>query len=220
MGLEAFIIAAFQFVISLWRAAADGFHRRRQSASGRLNHILSMKENVNARLWAVLDETNGDAIVRELRRMDAYPDIDESLRSTSPWFKVELKGGYHAGIEVFLSIEQVSIRDGIARPTTLDDPDGESVFVVGRIPYIAIEGIDWTGDEYYGFAHIYCRFRIGWGRGPYESVVLYETEPGELFGRPFYRRIENVEWKPKRRSLPRRWRDRREERKQDREATR
>jgi hypothetical protein len=217
MGLEAFIIAAIQFAISLWRAALDGFGWRHRSAGARLQHILSMKEEVDRHLWKVLAETNGDAIIRELRRMDSYPEVDESLRSTSPWFKVELKGTYHAGIEVFLSIEEVRIRDGVARPTTGTDPEAEPVLVVGRIPYLTIEGIDWKGDEFYGFTHIYCRFRPGWGRGPYESIVLYEVERLELMGRPFWRRIEDVRWKPRRRSLPGRWRDRRELRKQDAE---
>jgi hypothetical protein len=79
---------------------------------------------VNTHLWRILEETNGDAIIRELRLMYAYPAIDESLRSTSPWFKVELKGTYYAGIEVFLSIEQAKIADGVARPTSVDDPEG------------------------------------------------------------------------------------------------
>jgi hypothetical protein len=43
---------------------------------------------VAERLPAILSQTNGEAIIRELRRKDTYPDIDDSLRGISPWFKL------------------------------------------------------------------------------------------------------------------------------------
>ncbi len=217
MGVETLVIGLLQFLASIVRFVSDGWQRRRRSAAGRLQHILAMKREVNDRLWKVLAETNGDAIIRELRRKDSYPDVDESLRSTSRWFKVELKGTYHAGIEVFASVENVVIRDGVARRADSDDSQAQGAYVVGRIPYEAIEGIDWEGDEYYGFTHIYCRFRVGRRRGPYEEAVLYEIEAHELSnGHKFHERLEGVRWKPKRRGLVRRWRDRRELRRMDR----
>jgi hypothetical protein len=211
MGIETVVIGTLQFLASLVRSIIDGWHGRRRSASGRLQHILAVKKEVNERLWKVLSETNGDAIIRELRRKDTYPELDESLRSVSPWFKVELKGTYHAGIEVFTSVQNVTIRNGIARRADPTDPTAETVYIVGRIPYEAIEGIDWEGDEYYGFTHIYCRFRVGSRRGPYAEVILYDIEAHELGnGHKFYERLEGVTWKPKRRGLARRWLDRRE----------
>jgi hypothetical protein len=175
-----------------------------------------VKKETNEKLWTILAETNGDAIIRELRRKDSYPAIDESLRSISPWFKVELKGTYHRGIEVITSVESVVIADGVARRADSTELAAQTVYVVGRIPYEAIEGIDWEGDEFYGFTHIYCRFRVGGRRGPYEEVVLYEIEGHEIgAGHKFHERLEGIRWKPKRRGLLRRWLDRRELRKMD-----
>ena len=47
-----------------------------------------MKGNVLEQFPEVLPpRTNGDAIVRELRGKDTYPDLDKSLRGISLWFK-------------------------------------------------------------------------------------------------------------------------------------
>jgi hypothetical protein len=115
MGIETLAIGLLQFFASRVRFISDGWKRRRRNAAGRLRHNLAVKKEVNEKLWKVLAETNGDAIIRELRRKDSYPAIDESLRSISPWFKVELKGTYHRGIEVITSVESVVIADRVAR---------------------------------------------------------------------------------------------------------
>jgi len=54
--------------------------------------------------------THGEAIVRDLKRMDVYPELSPS-RGISPWFKVEIKGLYHRGLEVFLSMPSRVIFD-------------------------------------------------------------------------------------------------------------
>jgi hypothetical protein len=209
VGLEL-LIGLVQSAVSVLRFAADWWDRRRRSPAELLRHSLALKTEVNGKLWRLLDETNGDAIIRELRRKDSYPDVDESLRSISPWFKVELKDTYHAGIEVVTAIEHVVIEDGVARRAAdPNDSRGQNVLVVGRIPYTSIEGIDWEGDEFYGFTHIYCRFRIGRRRGPYAETVLYQKGARDLGGRTYYEPLEGIRWKPKRRRLLRRWLDRR-----------
>ena len=217
MGAESLLIGLIQFAVSALRFVTDSWDRYRRTPSERLRHSLALKKEVNGKLWKVLAETNGEAIIRELRRKDSYPEIDENLRSVSQWFKVELKGTYHAGIEVFTSIQHVLIEQGVARRVAdANDPAGQTVYVVGRIPYAAIEGIDWEGDEYYGFTHIYCRFRIGRRLGPYASTVLYEVPARDLGeGRKYYERLEGVRWKPKRRRLLGRWIDRRALRKME-----
>jgi hypothetical protein len=215
MGLEIFI-GLFQFAVSVLRFLGDWWDRRRRSPAELLRRSLEVKEEVSGKLWTILAETNGDAIIREVRRKDSYPDLDNSLRSISPWFKVELKGTYHAGIEVFTSVQHVKIEGDVARPADdPNDPAGETVFIIGRIPYSAIEAIDWEGDEFYGFTHIYCRFRVGRRRGPYAETLLYRTEPHDLAGRKFYERLDGIQWKPKRRRLLRRWLDRRALRQMD-----
>jgi hypothetical protein len=202
------------------RAVADWWARRRQDAANRVRHALAVKRDVAEHFPEVLPpKTNGEAIIREIRRKDTYPDLDDSLRGISPWFKVELKGTYHRGVEVITSVQEVLITDGKARPTReVDHPDAQAVWVVGRIPFSAIEAIDWDGDEYYGFTHIYCRFRA-FGRGPYEETVLYDVEEHDLGGgHKYHQRLDDIRWKPKRRTIVGRWRDRRMLRKMDRDA--
>jgi hypothetical protein len=208
VAVATFVLGAVRAAVSTVRWFVDWLAGRGRGAGDRVRHALTIKAAVAERLPEILSQTNGEVIVREIRRKDTYPDPDDSLRGISPWFKVELKGTYHAGIEVFLSIQSVLISDGVAHPTRdTDNPAVQTVFVVGRIPYSAIEVIDWEGDEYYGFTHIYCRFRP-WGRGPYESVLqLYS--PRQDAGRTRYELVEGVRWQPKPRRIVARWRDRR-----------
>ena len=111
--------------------------RRRLGAAERVRHALAVKKEVAEHFPEVLPpKTNGEAIIRELRRKDTYPDLDDSLPGISPWFKVELKGTYYGGVEVITSVEEVLVHDGVGRraPTT-GDPAARTVYVVGRIPF-------------------------------------------------------------------------------------
>ena len=47
------------------------------------------------------DHCRCEAIIRDITRMDEYPDIDPKSKGISPWFKVEVKGLYHKGLEIF-----------------------------------------------------------------------------------------------------------------------
>lgn len=219
-----FLLGVVRTIIAAVRLASDWLTQRSRGAGERLRHVLAMKKEVSEHFPEVLPpQTDGDAIIRELRRKDTYPKFDDRLRGISPWFKVELKGTYYRGVEVFLSVQKALVDDGVARPAyDTDDAQAQTVFEVGRIPYGAIEGIDWEGDEFYGFTHIYCRFR-GWAvrKGPYESVELYERDQRSLGGgRKHYHHLEGVRWKPRRRMLIGRWWDRRTLRKAEREVAR
>ena len=217
MLVEALLLGIARTAVSMVRLVTDWWARRRRGPSERLQRVLATKKEFSDGLPDVLSHTNGDAIIRELRRKDTYPALDDSLRGISPWFKVELKGTYHRGVEVFVAIERVLIEGNVARPAlNPDEPAARNVFVVGRIPYAAIEGIDWDGDEFYGFTHLYCRFRP-FGRGPYESLELYDVPARDRGGgRKYYEHLEGVRWKPKRRTIAGGWRDRRALRKLDR----
>lgn len=123
--------------------------------------------------------TRGDTIIRDVKRMDKYPDIDERGRGISPWFKVELKGVYHRGVEVFLRVETlvyVEESDGW-RFGRHDESGAVNALLVGRIPFDVVRSIDWPGDEHYPFPHIYCDFSKS-NRQPYEELVYYATHEG------------------------------------------
>lgn len=116
-----------------------------------------------------------EAIIRDMSRMDSYPDTDEAKKGISPWFKVEVKGLYHKGVEAFISTPKYIKKDekGDWQFTEHDD-EGEKVlaYPVARIPFDLIEHVSWEGDEYYPFPHIYCRFKAFKGQ-PYESVPFF-----------------------------------------------
>ena len=63
------------------------------------------------------------------------------------------------------------------------------MILAGRIPFENIEAVDWDGDEYYYFPHIYCHFTNR--KEPYESVDYY-TEIQNPHRRPHYSELVNV----------------------------
>jgi hypothetical protein len=136
--------------------------------------------------------------------VDEYPELHNTPWAISPWFKVEGKGLYHRGLEVFLSIQHVVIEGSVGRHPKEGETAGvNKMFVVGRIPFDAIVTIDWEGDEYNPMPHVYCWFDQA--DGPYETIVLYE--PGY---QDHLRLRDDLRYRPPRRSHLRRWRDHRE----------
>lgn len=137
------------------------------------------------------DNLRKDVVIRDVRRVDKYPDIDEDAKGISPWFRLGLIDTYHRGILVAFGwarlIEEPAGRFR-EKQYGVKDEDGIKVILAGKIPFENIESVDFDGDEYYYYPHIYCHFSI---RGePYESVDYYEERqnPG---GRPYYVHIVN-----------------------------
>lgn len=127
--------------------------------------------------------TYGEAIIRDISRMDSYPDIDDKKKGISPWFNVEIKGFYHRGLEVFLRIEYLKQIEREWRYSNHNEEGAKFCYLVGRIPYDVIKNVDWDGDEYYNRPHIYCKFMkknrvpfIGSKREPYEELIYYTKQ--------------------------------------------
>jgi hypothetical protein len=60
------------------------------------------------------------------------------------------------------------------------------VVLVGYVPFENIESVDWHGDEYYGFPHLYCYFDAR-RKEPYEKLAFCEKK--EMNGIPFYTEV-------------------------------
>lgn len=119
-----------------------------------------------------------EAIIRDIKCMDSYPNTNTVEKGISSWFGVEVKGLYHRGIEVFISMPKYIKRDKSGRWSFADDDDTEEkvlAYPVGRIPFDLIEYVNWDGDEYYPSPHIYCRFKALDGQ-PYESIPFFAKE--------------------------------------------
>lgn len=120
------------------------------------------------------DKLRSDVIVRDVHRMDNYPDIDERARGISPWFRAGLIDLYHRGIVVSLQRGRlIQTEEGSWREKDYenDDEEGEKVILAGRMPFENIQAVEWDGDEYYNYPHIYCHFSSR--KTPYESVDYY-----------------------------------------------
>lgn len=150
--------------------------------------VLKRREEFRKEFESKLPQKNRygvhcEAIIRDMKRMDSYPDIDTGKKGISPWFKVEVKGLYHRGVEVFISMPEYIKKDKSGRWKFTDHKDtGEKVlaYPVGRIPFDLIEYVNWDGDEYYPFPHIYCRFKAFKGQ-PYESIPFFAKYEGSEY---------------------------------------
>ena len=65
-----------------------------------------------------------------------------------------------------------------------------TAYKVGRIPFERIASIDWSGDEYYGVPHIYCRFSSP-RKEPYEEIVVCRQQ--EINGTTYYSEIGKLD---------------------------
>jgi hypothetical protein len=127
-----------------------------------------------------------DIIIRDVKRMDDYPNVDEKKKGISPWFRVGLMGTYHKGILVGLRWGKLTSHGENAwKLTDYKSQSGDiKVILIGKIPFESIESVDWKGDEYYYFPHIYCYFDTK-NKEPYEDLTFCEQRcnPGWP---PFY----------------------------------
>jgi hypothetical protein len=135
-----------------------------------------LKVEVESRLqWIDKSTRYGEVIIRDVRRVDEYPNVKEKSKGISSWFRVTLVGTYHRGIQVGLSFYSLKwCPKEESWHLTRDYKASEmNALLVGRIPYDRIVTIDWSGDEYYSEPHIYCLF-TGWRPSPYEELVFCE----------------------------------------------
>jgi hypothetical protein len=129
------------------------------------------------------EKLRNDVVIRDIRRMDLYPEIQES-KGISAWFRVSLIDTYERGIMVGLEWEALIQEAGGYRyvDRAKHEKDGRNLLLTGYIPYENIESVDWDGDHYYDYPHIYCYFSF---KGqPYERLVFCERH--ELDGRHYY----------------------------------
>ena len=136
------------------------------------------------------EQLSHDVIVHDVKRIHEYPDGSPG-KGISPWFRVGLMDTYHEGV-------MLGLRWGRA----VWDPtfekwvfahlgeEGQNFILIGYVPYHRIEWIDWDGDEFYPYTHLYLHFD-GPKKQPYERLALCEKR--ELDGTPYYTEIADYE---------------------------
>jgi hypothetical protein len=116
-----------------------------------------------------------DAIIRDMKRIDNYPDTDNH-KGISPWFRVSLIDTYEKGFMAGLDWKALVTNKETGELRYPDRDKGEkgdiTLMLTGFIPYENVESVDWEGDSYYGYPHIYCYFNFK--REPYERIAFCE----------------------------------------------
>lgn len=128
-----------------------------------------------------------DIIVRDLQRIDRYPDIQDKAKGISPWFKCGLMGTYHRG--VLFGLQWYGMKQKASGKWRLADYKKQeqadlNAIMIGQVKYENIEEIFWNGDEFNNEPHFYCHF-IERNAQPYEKIVFYRKQETQ-HGIPFY----------------------------------
>lgn len=170
--------------------------RRRLSSAEILELRQKWKPLFEKEIWKThAEKLRKDVIIRDMKRLDHYPDVDRKEKGISPWFRIDLMGTYHKGILVGLRWGELTRHGEEGGWRYTNYKAGESgdlkVILIGRIPFENIESVDWDGDEYYYFPHIYCYFDAK-RKEPYEELVFCEQNcpPKRL---PYYVEVASYE---------------------------
>tara|TARA_R110002049_G_scaffold61248_2_gene163390 strand:- start:2946 stop:3548 length:603 start_codon:yes stop_codon:yes gene_type:complete len=129
-----------------------------------------------------------DVIIRRINRAKEYPNLSSKNKGISPWFRADLLETYHRGVKIGLAVESlVEVEGGYRKSRTGENnPDEIKAYLVGKIPYEYIESVNFDGDEFYGYPHIFCHFA---NKGePYEELV-YCIEHDMGHGHTYYSEI-------------------------------
>ena len=123
----------------------------------------------------------GQIIIRDVKRNDMYPKVEERKKGISSWFRVGYLGTYYRGIEVGLGINELIYEEKykawrFAEYKNKEEGGDLNAYIVGLIPFEYIANIDWNGDEYYSCPHIYCHFLSKKGEPKFWSGTITPEE--------------------------------------------
>jgi hypothetical protein len=140
-----------------------------------VNHREEMRKHFQKEVREIrCNNLRSDVIIRHVRRVDSYPETNDQESGISPWFRVSLVDLYHKGILVALQIGTlVDGPDGYRfRDYSIGEEGTLRVYLIGKIPYDVIEAVNFDGDEYYHYPHVFCHFPFN--GEPYEELVFSE----------------------------------------------
>lgn len=185
--LEAsFLSPAYRIVKDIWSAMRG---RKRQLSADEIVQLRQKwKSEIEAKLWDRRREgLRTDIIVRDMKRVDNYPDTEDKKKGASSWFRAGLMGTYHKGVLLGLRWGSLTLDSKIDKYRYTNYKNGEKgdikVILIGYVKYEDIEAVDWEGDEFYGLPHFYCYFNTK-SKEPYERLAYCEQK--HLNDIPFY----------------------------------
>jgi hypothetical protein len=113
-----------------------------------------------------------------------YPNSNEPDENGEyEWFRVEILGLYHSGVEFILMVKQIQVFEDNTWEFVTQNSEikGEkiNVYEIGQINFQDIVDYNLKGDEFYIYPHFFCKFKY---KGtPFEKVYyqnvkkIYET---------------------------------------------
>ena len=147
-----------------------------QSNAEKIRHREQLRKEFEQELLEIRSkDLRTDVIIRDVDRVDGYPNVeDDESEGISAWFRLGLLETYTRGVRVALRIGMLTQCDDGFRYT--DYKNGEKgdvkAYLIGEIPFDSIVTVNWDGDEYYYFPHIYCHFNHN--AEPYERLIFCE----------------------------------------------
>src|SRR5262249_49075588 len=119
-------------------------------------------------------ELRTDVIIRDIKRMDTYPKTRET-KGISAWFRSYVIDTYEKGIMLGLGTHELMYDE--EKDAYYFPPKGQrgntKLMFSGFVPFENIETVDWEGDQYYSYPHIYCYFDQK-DKQPYERLSFCE----------------------------------------------
>lgn len=165
------LIAGLLLIINFWDKIKSLFAPRLQyndKVNKRIELQKEFDEYLIENIWK--KKYRSDVIIRDVKRIDSsYPEAKESKKISS-WFRVGLLDTYHRGILVGLCVSRLTKTPEGVRHLKQDEDEYFSALLVGKIPYYSIEKVNWEGDEYYNYPHIFCYFEHK-NKEPYEELI-------------------------------------------------
>lgn len=183
------LVASFKSAFFPFIGKQKGSKPTFASNAEKIRHREQLRKEFEKELLEIkTKDLRSDIIIRDVDRVDGYPNTDDEDTGISAWFRLGLLETYTRGIRVLLRIGMLTQYENGYRYTDYNSGEKGDIkaFLVGEIPYDSIVTVNWEGDEYYYFPHIYCHFNhVG---EPYERLIFCEkVDMGH--GHSYYKEI-------------------------------
>jgi hypothetical protein len=167
---------------------------------------LKWKPIIDQRLALVQRKGLGrDVTVKDVRRLDQYPNGDKGSKGISPGFRVGLVGTNDRGLLLLLGWHSLSSEaleflklEGIQRQNAQElegrsnAQENANAALIGYVPFEQIVDVDWHGDDYNTRSSLYLHFDAT-REGPYEAIRLCIRKEMQDVGIEWYSEICDVD---------------------------
>lgn len=121
------------------------------------------------------DKLGRDVTVRDIKRLDEYPNIKDEAKGISPWFRAGLVGTNESSILLLLQWMSLNAEakefmqlEEIAR----QDAEGSgNVALIGYVRFEQVVSVNWNGDDYNSRPSLFLHFDARRGE-PYSRLAL------------------------------------------------